>query len=635
MPGFSGGYAGVDVFFVISGYLITGIVWPGLGDGSFSAQDFYLRRVRRIFPALFAVLFASSIAAAIILFPKDLAEFGSNLMASVLFYTNFNLIKQTSYFQAPALENPLLHVWSLSVEEQFYAVWPLSLLLLKRTVAADKIPFVIIVLALISLTLAEARLTHYPKDAFYFPWCRWWELLIGALIAILPAFRGARWLATILGGAGLAGIFLAVALYDQSTRFPGLTALLPCSGAAFIILSGNAHNPVSRLLSFEPIRRIGLISYSLYLIHWPLFSFSHIYMGQTLPAGLTAALVMASFVLAYLSWYFIETPFRAARFPKIRAVWTAAAAMGLLWVAGFAFNQSGGLPLRFDEAALQKISSIEDLDWDLAKYCRHIAVPGTGKGDACEFGADRGGRYDFILWGDSHARHFVPAISSLANARRLSGVLFWKGGCPAFLRDSHTLEGCAEFNDAVVNWISGHPIKLAILAGRWQNHLKEIKRYRVEAAPELNAGGLAKTLAFLGSRNIAVSVIDQTPDFAYKVANCVVRAWFYERDSEPCVTQPAARFFRWHRDVDDYFGFLRKRYEFSLARPAEVICDSEQCHARDGTTLLMIDTNHLTEAGALRLVPHLNIPLLTGAGNEQNLAVQDPTPSKAIGGPPL
>jgi hypothetical protein len=214
-------------------------------------------------------------------------------------------------------------------------------------------------------------------------------------------------------------------------------------------------------------------------------------------------------------------------------------------------------------------------------------------------------------------------------------VLFWKGGCPAFLRDSHTLEGCAEFNDAVVNWISGHPIKLAILAGRWQNHLKEIKRYRVEAAPELNAGGLAKTLAFLGSRNIAVSVIDQTPDFAYKVANCVVRAWFYERDSEPCVTQPAARFFRWHRDVDDYFGFLRKRYEFSLARPAEVICDSEQCHARDGTTLLMIDTNHLTEAGALRLVPHLNIPLLTGAGNEQNLAVQDPTPSKAIGGPPL
>jgi peptidoglycan/LPS O-acetylase OafA/YrhL len=616
VPGFGGGFVGVDVFFVISGFLITGIVWREIGSGGFSLQGFYIRRIKRIFPALFAVLALSSLAAFFLLIPSDLIRFGKAANSSVLFYSNFYWLKNTGYFDAPARENPLLHIWSLSVEEQFYAVWPLALLLLSRIASIKKVIYIVVALAFISLVFAEARLPDHQKDAFYLPWCRAWELLMGALLALSPAaVRPAR-LASVLGGAGLAAIGLAVALYDTSSRFPGLAAILPCGGAALVIAAGSAGNPVTRLLSAEPLRRIGLISYSLYLIHWPLFSFAHLYLGPVLPLALRLCLVLTSFMLAYVSWRFIETPLRKAPFPELGVLGAAAASIGGLVLAGISFSQNGGFPRRADETVRREILALDALQSDLSKYCRRVIIRDV-KGDTiCEMGADRGGVYDFILWGDSHARHFVPAVGTLAKNRKLSGLLLQKNACHPFLDDSHTSKLCRDFNAAVARWVAGQPIKLVILGGRWRNHLRYLVQFSLQDHPAQNSGGLAKTLAFLNEKGIEVTVLDQTPDFAQNVGDCTARALFYGRSSEECVTQSAAHFISWHRDLDGYFAFLKRQYNFSVASAAEAICGHEWCRARDGSVLLMSDANHLSEAGALRAMPYLNIPLLSGdSGN--------------------
>jgi peptidoglycan/LPS O-acetylase OafA/YrhL len=633
LPGFSGGFAGVDVFFVISGFLITGIVWQETGDGSFSLRTFYVRRIKRIFPGLFAVLALSSIAAFALLIPGDLAKFGESINATVLFYSNFYWLKHTDYFDAPAGENPLLHIWSLSVEEQFYAVWPLVLLLLSRTVSAKRAIYIVVALMLISLVLSEARLTNYPKDAFYFPWCRAWELLTGALLALSSAALRPGRLAAALAAIGLAAIGLAVAFYDPSTRFPGLTAILPCGGAALLIAAGSTGNPISRLLSAEPLRRIGLISYSLYLIHWPLFSFAHLYLGTALPLTLRLSLVAASFVLAFASWRFIETPLRKTKFPELRVFEAAAAAMGCLFLAGLSFSQSEGFPSRIDETVRQEILELSRGEDDFSKYCRRVAIPGIKGDTVCEMGEERGSIYDFILWGDSHARHFVPAAGTLAKNRKLSGLLLERNACHPFLEDPHTSKACREFNAAVARWVTGHPIKLVILGGRWRNHLRYLIDFSLQDNPAQNTGGLAKTLAFLKARGVEIAVLDQVPDFAQNAKDCVARALFYGRNGGECVTQSAADFISWHRYLDGYFGFLEKQYNFSVASAAGAICDPEWCRARDGGTFLITDANHLSEAGALRAIPYLKIPLLTG--NSGNAPIAGAAAEPGIAAPRL
>ena len=310
LPGFSGGFVGVDIFFVISGYLISELIWRDLGRGRFSLTDFYARRIRRIFPALCAVLAASAVAAYFLLIPSDLIAVGKSLKATVLFYSNFQLLKEVGYFDAPAMDKPLLHTWSLSVEEQFYAVWPLLLLAMARFLPARRVLAAVLILAAVSLLLAQLKLAQHPKDAFYVSYYRMWELMTGAALAIASPFVLKRRLAGSVAMAGLVAIAYSVFFYNSSTPFPDLTAMAPCFGAALVIAAGGSPNPVSAVVGFRPFRFIGLISYSLYLIHWPLLSFAHLYLNDVLDLPQRMVIVALSIVLAYLSWRFHETPFR-------------------------------------------------------------------------------------------------------------------------------------------------------------------------------------------------------------------------------------------------------------------------------------------------------------------------------------
>ena len=296
VPALTGGFVGVDVFFVISGYLITGIVAAGIAAGSFSIVEFYERRARRILPALFVVLAASVAAGWWLLLPEPLERFAKSLLAATLFGSNFWFLDSARDYFAPGSDfAPLLHTWSLAVEEQFYLFFPPLLWAVARWRRGREVRLVAW-LSLASFLGAVVVVAVDPPLAFYLAPLRIWELGLGALLALRPVPRlAARWQREGLGALGLAGIAVAVFGYDDLTPFPGFAALAPCLGALAIIAVGSGGSVVNRALAIRPVVFVGLISYSLYLWHWPILAFLRVRLGEVeLPSGVAAVAVLAS-----------------------------------------------------------------------------------------------------------------------------------------------------------------------------------------------------------------------------------------------------------------------------------------------------------------------------------------------------
>ena len=308
---FGGGYVGVDVFFVISGYLITTIILSDIEAKKFSIVEFYERRARRILPALFFVMICCVPFAVIMMQQSQLVDFFRSTGAVTLFVSNFLFWRESDYFAPTAEESPLLHTWSLSVEEQFYVLFPIMMIFL--------VPFgrrwVLMVLvcgATASLTLSEWLSVHSPVANFYFSFTRAWELAVGALIAIAP--HGRRFSAPSLNQLasffGLVAIVISVVVFTDATPFPGIATLLPVVGTALIIIFAHKNTVVGKLLSNRAMVGIGLVSYSAYLWHWPLFAFARIQSTEEPTETLFVVLGVVSFGLAYMSWRYIEAPFR-------------------------------------------------------------------------------------------------------------------------------------------------------------------------------------------------------------------------------------------------------------------------------------------------------------------------------------
>ncbi len=327
---FSGGYAGVDVFFVISGYLITSIILTQRAEGSFSLARFYERRARRILPALFLVMLVSLPFAWFFLLPHQLRYFSQSLVATSLFLSNVLFYLKSNYFSEAAEITPLLHTWSLAVEEQFYLVFPLFLIAVGRL--GDRwLLRSLWVIAIMSLGLAQVGTLFSPAAAFFLLPTRGWELLVGSLACVYSMRAGSKGPGASLGPAqggaarmpapaaqalslcGLALIVIAIFVFDHNTPFPGLPALVPTVGAALILLFATRQTWVGRLLALKPLAAIGLISYSAYLWHQPVFAFARAISEQELSAWQSAALCALVLPLSVASWYFVETPVRTSR----------------------------------------------------------------------------------------------------------------------------------------------------------------------------------------------------------------------------------------------------------------------------------------------------------------------------------
>ena len=353
---FRGGFIGVDIFFVISGYLISGIVLKGLAEAKFSFAEFYVRRIKRIFPALMLVLATSAAVGWFIMWAQPYAQFGKHIVAAVGFVLNFVLWREAGYFDTEAIRKPLLHLWSLSIEEQFYLVWPAVLLLVSRR--AYNVAIVTALIAVASFLANVVMVDAYPAATFFMPFTRVWELMLGSLLASLERMPGGSaealaatvkmrrvpFVREIAGWGGAAMIAIALVLLSPSKAFPGWWALLPTLGTVLIIMAGMDAAFNRHVLAWRPFVFIGLISYPLYLWHWPLLSFAWQAFFNDPPRWVRDVLVGLSFLLAWLTYKLLERPIRMSRIarPAVALVMVAVVIGGV----GYAIDLGGGLPSR-------------------------------------------------------------------------------------------------------------------------------------------------------------------------------------------------------------------------------------------------------------------------------------------------
>ena len=460
VPGVSGGYVGVDVFFVISGYLIGSIILSDIDAGRFSILRFYERRVRRILPALLVVLAATTLAAWAIMLPIEFARYPPSLAATVLFASNMLFWSRAGYFAAPAETEPLLHTWSIAIEEQFYLFVPGLLILLCRF-APRHLGRWLPALALLSFLLCVALTRFRPEAAFYLLPTRAWELFVGLWLAAIPAAKVPQRGATTLAWSGLVAVAASVATFSPATPFPGYAALLPVAGTA-LILRFAPGTPVARALGWGPLVFIGLISYSLYLWHWPLIAFGRILGVLDASALAKAAVIGLSFVIAIPSWYLIERPFREKRrIGRRRVFGFAAAGSAILLTVGFATHALDGWPQRFPARAVAMDRG--RMDFSPYRAACHREAGLTPIAHSCTLGR---GRASVAVWGDSHG---VELSAALTEAGRSVLTVTYSACPPALGFESPTSPQCDEHNLAALRFFETQPeIDTIILTAKWE-----------------------------------------------------------------------------------------------------------------------------------------------------------------------
>ncbi len=470
---FSGGYIGVDIFFVISGFLITTIIAREIKANEFTLLKFYERRVRRIIPALIVVVFFALLASALLYDSGRFKSFAKSLLATMLFYSNINFWDEAGYFDTPSLLKPLLHTWSLAVEEQFYIVYPLFMVAIHAWARKFVRP-ILVVVGLISLSLAVYAVnTGDASSAFYLAHMRAWELLVGGLLVlnVFPATSN-KGINTTLGLIGLLMIVVPVFQYTDKTPFPGLSAVVPVLGTAFIIYSNMAGMSLAgRILSVSPLVFIGKISYSLYLWHWPLFIFTEYYIIRPLTWLELFLLLAVIFTVSALSWRFVETPFRSRRFLSRRQVFALGfgAMTIIVAVAGIVYRFNG-FPAREGSTSLA-----DYLDKETTTHYTDCADV-TDDFKSCLIG-EKSQPASFILWGDSHADSLRRAVERAARKNGYSGLFTYKLSCPPLFgvsRDFSSVNAkCEKYNHDVMRYLAAHPeITTIILAGRWSFYIE-------------------------------------------------------------------------------------------------------------------------------------------------------------------
>jgi peptidoglycan/LPS O-acetylase OafA/YrhL len=590
-----GGFIGVDIFFVISGFLITSILARQHSAGMAGLRQFYERRARRIIPAISAMLFAVMIGGFLLFPPNQIEQTAKAILATLLFGANFFFWLTSSYFGPESSLNPLTHMWSLGVEEQFYVVFPVCLWVVLRFLERWRL-VIMLCIAVLSFGLSYWLTPHHPPSAFYMLPARAWELLIGSSLALGISNWPLRSLhRQLLGIAGIALIANGFAVIDAKTAYPGWHALLPVVGTAALLAAGGAPGSVATRVFSSPILvAIGLRSYSIYLWHWPVLVWTKTYRGEFyLGAGHVTGAIIIGLVLAELSYRLIERPFRdRGRITLAAFVYGVVAISLLLAASSVAVLWQHGLPWRFSP-------QVARLDGDANAYSAQsmacFANSGTqsfGKVKACRLGPNANA-INFVLWGDSHAGAIAPSLAALATAHSKSGYLAAMSSCPPFLaisagtRDQNAVT-CEKNNSHVLNSIiASKGIDTVFLFASWQRYYDEDPMFMVNGLKTL-----AKTLEQSGKTVVLIHGMPR-PDIPVP--------WVLARKSAanqslPLLAQPAEP---WLKTVKTSTGIV-------TANLAEALCGGGNCIlARDGRALY-VDSSHLSQpANDLVVTPWL------------------------------
>jgi peptidoglycan/LPS O-acetylase OafA/YrhL len=604
VPGGEAGFLGVDVFFVISGFLITTILKKQLDIGTFRLGTFYVNRIRRLAPALFVVLLMVMSAGALYLFPNELIELSKQVLFSQLYVANIYYWRNINYFGLGVHDVFLLHTWSLAVEEQFYLIYPVCLWLVNRHLKTYF--WAAIVLGyIVSFSLNILFVGQKPEATFYLLPTRAWELLTGALVPLVASkWERNKRTDEIFGLIGAALVVIGVASYRSDFHFPGFYALLPTLGAACLLLSGqDGATSISKFLGRAPIVYIGKISYSMYLVHWPVNVFADLLI-RDYSLSWRLAMFGLSIVLAGVVYHTVEDPLRHQRYLGTNRKLLLGYLTGLATSMSFfvVVHITGGLPQRFPEEVVRLASFVHDTTAPLSE-CEFAGQPLTGRTSFCQIGLEDQ-TPTWLVYGDSHALAAHAAFDKWLKLNGQSGLFIFRHSCPP-LNGVHLFgdkDNCFAFNQAVTRFIESH-IELSniVLVSTWRQAIEGRLSTSSQTLPtkeesiQLFTDQFSRTLEQLHGWGRHVYVWEPVPGARKSVPLELARAVWQHRPAD--IEIDLAEYLS---DNRFFFGALQKNRRWISASfsPSQTLCNTGKCAVEHDGNPLYADNNHITKSTA-------------------------------------
>jgi peptidoglycan/LPS O-acetylase OafA/YrhL len=613
----SGGFIGVDVFFVISGFLICRLIVKDLAAGTFTFRQFWERRIRRIFPPLVPVVVATLIAGWFLFFPQDFITLAKSAIAQASLVSNVYFRRNTDYFAEDAAVRPLLHTWSLALEEQFYMLFPLLLVFLWRQ---KKIAPAKAFMCLGVLSLAQciwSSYTHkYPTAAFYLLPSRAWELLTGVVVALIGSeLTRRRSIREAAAWIGMALIFTAAFFYDQWTRFPGVAAVTPVLGTALVIWSSEGQpSSIGKALSIRPLVFIGLISYPLYLWHWPILVFARYTQASSLDASTRVAVLVVSAVIAIMSWKWLETPFRRRVLlrtqPQIFAFFATATAAVL--VAGIVVLRAHGFQSRYSPKVLGYMeyanTSLVARGQQHRAFNNDISLENALSGHFAYVGTNiQNQAATLAIWGDSHAMTITPVIDELCRKHGVRAVQATHVSTAPVL-DYHSTgllslgNDSLKFNQAVFDFLREQHIGTVVLCARWSSY----------SATDDFDNKLAASIARLRGAGIKIFLVKDVPNFDFDPPRAAALTTMHGGAVET-LGLPKQEHQRVTQHLDALFQKMAAA-GVTVLDPCPYLLDSKGIYRIErNDELLYVDSHHLSVEGSRLLAP-LFEPVVESAG---------------------
>jgi len=605
---FSGGFVGVDIFFTISGFLITNIVLKGLSNDSFSFKSFYIKRAARLLPAYLVVLFFVTLSGWFILAPLAFKGLLQSALASTVFSSNFYfLFFHGGYFATSAHELPLLHTWSLAVEEQFYIIMP-ALLYLWVKLKNSRTQLVYFLIALVGSIFVSYLLTSINQSAaYYLVFSRAHEFLLGAVLSIFLFVKTDKMfpsvtISNILFVVGFILISYSIATIEAKSSFPGILAVIPCLGTLLIIYSGMNQQCIShKVLGNGVIVFVGLLSYSLYLWHWPFVAYLK-YVGLDFTAVIQLSVIFMSFICAYLSWRFVEKPFRYAKFSKTGSValilYIAPAA--LLFCFIFSMKSSYfSLPVAQEVASLEKAVKSKPEEGREACHSATFSLD-----DECQYRKGQNNTLNAVLWGDSHASHFSGFVKELASSYSMNVIDSTMGSCPPlpdlYIDADGARGACISKNADVYNYIIASDIDVVFLAGAWDGYLKGnlLTQSAMEGKSKFIKQQVEVLVKRLTDKGIKVVIFTSLPRSSSDLSQCYTKKLQFPSINSGKVCQ----FTLMPKQIDvnnTIRGLISDRVH--VIDSAALFCHNKLCETVIDETPLYRDNNHLNQMGSVYL----------------------------------
>jgi peptidoglycan/LPS O-acetylase OafA/YrhL len=610
---FGGGFVGVDVFFVISGFLISSIIRRDLVLGTFSYRTFYRRRILRLMPALFLVTFVTAAVACIFLLPAPLMSFARSLVALDFSVSNIFFWRENGgYFEGDVQQVPLLHTWSLAVEEQYYLIWPMVLIVGYRLLRPRQLFSASVVLLVLLVFLSEWVSRRTFGAAYYLLPTRMFELMIGSLLALewqrMPRLPGS--VANLISVAGIVAIVGSSLWLNENDRFPGFNALYPTVGTAFLIFTGRTGAIVNRVLATRPFVFVGLISYSLYLWHWPIIVFCR-QAGIQITRPVAVAIVAFAVVLAWLSWKFIELRFRRQAvkdfWPVARTFFITPALVALV-VAGLLLA-TRGMPQRFDQDVLAMSAALTAEPRKLRGECHAVTRDSDRDPSAsCRFGDQSAVTPRVFLIGDSFANHFTGFLDELLRGTGLGGMDYTLDAClPVFDlawgNSTYMGERCQARNERAKSYISGHSPRYVVLAGNWpgpdeQNLVQNADGSTLTSAQfrERFQQALDGTIRFISTQG-SIPVVLMRNVGSFSSPNCPITQRLFN-SSLQCNSDSSKALERISYMRAVVVDLQRRYSNLLIIDPNGLLCDTNACQVTLRGIPIYLDEGHLNDVGS-------------------------------------